>query len=82
MNDWNHRTWETTKPEDALESIITKIEQQAGSKVRRVVREAEHEGKFFMTIILENYKLIEVCLHPSTVRVMGHPTLEVDIEAY
>lgn len=82
MFNYNDKVYEEVRKEEAINAIFKKVEMGEGSKVKRLARSAQHEGKFHFTAILENYKLVEITLNASTVKIMGQPTIEVDIEVY
>lgn len=76
------RIYEEVTEENAVQKMIERFEKEHGSKVKRIPRTAQHEGNFYMTIILENYELLEVTLSPSQMFVMGRPSINVDVEVY
>lgn len=82
MFNANDRIYEEVRKEEAINSIFKRVEQAEGSKIKRLVRSAQHEGKFHFTMILENYKLVEITLGASSIKMMGATTIEVDVEVY
>lgn len=71
---------EVETDDDALLEIISRIEEQHGCKMRRIARTAQHDGKFYVTLILRNYELIEVTITASNI---GHlVALECEVEVY
>jgi hypothetical protein len=76
------RLYEEVTEENALQKMLERFEKEHGSKIKRIPRQVEHEGQFYMTIILENYELLEVTLSPSSVTIFGRPSINVDVEVY
>jgi hypothetical protein len=76
------RLYEEVTRDDAVKKMIERFEKEHKSKVKRIPRTASHDGKFFMTIILENYEMLEVTLSPSSQYVFGKPSINVDVEVY
>jgi hypothetical protein len=76
------RIYEEVNEDNAVQKMLERFEKEHGSKVRRIPRQAQHEGNFYMTIILENYELLEVTLSPSDVFVFGKPSINVEVEVY
>lgn len=76
------RIYEEVTEENVLQKMLERFEKEHGSKVKRIPRQIQHEGNFYMTIILENYELLEVTLTPSSFTVFGRPSINVDVEVY
>ena len=76
----NKRIYEASSKDDAIKSIVKKVEEAEGSKMQRICRSAVYEGTFYFTIIMENYRMVEVSLKAADFH--GLPALDVDIEAF
>jgi hypothetical protein len=73
---------EEVRKDEVLDAIFTRIEKEHGSRVKRIARQCnlEEEKCFFMTLILENYELLEVELKAE--KMLGIVGLEVEIQVF
>jgi len=76
------RFYEEVTEENALAKMLERIEKVHGSKIKRIPRQAQHEGNFYLTVLLENYEMLEVTLSPTDLLFMGKPSINVEIEVY
>jgi hypothetical protein len=66
--------------DQTFEEICSKLEENHGSRIKRIVRTAEQDGLFYFTVILESYEMLEVKLTPA--RFAGMPALEIEVEVF
>lgn len=72
--------FEQVKKDEAFQEILQQLEKRHCSKVKRIPRTASHDGKFYFTVILENYEMLELTLTGGR---LGHmAALEVEVEVY
>jgi hypothetical protein len=72
--------FEEVNKDEALQTIIKTIEEKQSSRMKRIIRSATHDGKFYLTMVLENYEIVEIELTASR---FGHMTaLECEVEVY
>lgn len=78
----NHPFYDEIKHDEPFKQIIRRIEQEHGSRMKRIPRFAHDEetNKFYFTIVLENYLFLEVCL--DTTIFQGMPALEIEVEVW
>jgi hypothetical protein len=74
--------YEEVNPENAVSAMFARIEKEHGSKIQRIARQAMHEKKFYFTLILVDYSMLEVTLDPQGGYFMGKPALNCEIEVY
>jgi hypothetical protein len=80
MNREQRVFFDEVKKDEAFQAILKKVEENHGSKVKRLVRTAQQGKQFYFTLILENYELLEVTL---TAGRLGHmAALECEVEVY
>jgi hypothetical protein len=76
----NQPFFEEVHKDEAFQAILKQIENAHNSKVKRIPRTAQHEGKFYFTVLLTNYELLEVTI---TAGRLGHmAALECEVEVY
>jgi hypothetical protein len=82
MPNHGDKFYEEVTTDNAVTKMFQRLEKEHGSKIKRYVRQAEHQGSFYFTLILENYELLEVTLNPTGGYFMGKPSIEVQVEVY
>lgn len=81
MNQDRQRTFiDEVRKDEAFQAILMQLEERHGSEVKRIVRTASQGKQFFMTIILENYEMLELTLTAGRLGSMA--ALECEVEVY
>jgi hypothetical protein len=82
MSQFQKKIIEEVRKDEAIGAIFKRIEKEHNSKIQRLVRQAKIDDDFCMTMILEDYTMLEVVLKPTQLSIFGMPALEIEVEVW